>query len=654
MKRHLLVLPTLLALVLAAACGGSDSSTPTAPPSTPPVATTTPTPVPASATPTSTPTVEPTTPTATPTQTPTPTPTPPPTLENLALGVVRVETLVDAGSSLELSGWGSGSIVDETGLILTNYHVLEVHPEAPYDVVGISFTTDPGLAPQRRYFADVVAVDPLLDLAVVKIARDLFGNEVDAETLDLPLVEVGDSSTVKVGDHLNIIGYPAIGAETITFTEGQVSGFLSQEGVDQPRSWIKTDAVFAPGNSGGAAFDTNGRLIGVPTRVTLDTGGSINRVRPVNFASEVVREGRQGEVVVLNPTKQEETPTPIPAGEVSIGNITFGQGATEEGELLDITSEFPTGAQEIHYTFDYAGMRDGYEWLDRWYLDGTVLEEFSSPRDPWDHGESGTLITNISDPAGLQPGTYTLEIYVEGELKNSADVYVGESAPQVEVRNVIFAAGQEDDQPVDISDAFPSGVPEIYAFFDFRGGATAKVFQFKWFRDGQSVYESKEAPWAGGDSGNWWVSIFADNGLRDGKYTVELIFDGDRTATADVVVGDTGQVEAATFTPSAFALDVDADGFPVDVVEVVETPINQLLFFFDFEGMTDGRQWNFVWTRDGELIYDSGEAGWSLGENGTAWVSVFDQNAPLQIGSWTVQVVLEGRVVAQASIDITA
>lgn len=651
MKRHLLVLPTLLVLAVAAACGGSDSATTTTTPS-PTVTATTTTPTPTPATPT--PTARTQTPTPTPTaKTPTPTPTPP-SLEDLALGVVRVETLVKSGSSLNLTGWGSGSIIDESGLILTNYHVIELHAESPYDVVGVAFTTDPGLAPQRRYFADIVAVDPLLDLAVVKIARDLFGNDITSDELDLPVVELGDSSGVKVGDHLNIIGYPAIGAETITFTEGQVSGFLSQEGVDQPRSWIKTDAVFAPGNSGGAAFDEDGRLIGVPTRVTLDTGGSINRVRPVNFASDVVREGRLGEVVVLNPTKQEETPTPVPAGEASIGNITFGQNSTEDGELLDITSEFPTGAKEIYYTFDYAGMQDGYEWLDRWYLDGTELEEFSSPRDPWDHGESGTLITNISDPNGLQPGTYSLEIYVEGELKNTADVYVGESAPQVEVRNVVFAAGQEDDQPVDISDAFPSGTKEIYAFFDFRGGATAKVFQFKWFRDGQSVYESKEAPWSGGDSGNWWVSIFADNVLRDGKYTVELIFDGNRTATADVVVGDTGVVEAATFTPSSFALDVDPEGFPVDVVDTVDTPVNKMLFFFDFEGMTDGRQWKFVWTRDGEVIYDSGESAWSLGETGTAWVSVFDQNAPLADGSWTVQILLEGKVVAQASIDVTA
>ena len=120
--------------------------------------------------------------------------------------------------------------------------------------------------PELRYLAEVRAIDTQLDLAVIQIASDLDGRPIDTEQLNLNYVSVGDSDILELGDLLQILGYPGIGGETITFTEGVVSGFTRERGVEG-RAYVKTDATIAGGNSGGLAANGDGQIIGVPTQV---------------------------------------------------------------------------------------------------------------------------------------------------------------------------------------------------------------------------------------------------------------------------------------------------------------------------------------------------------------------------------------------------
>lgn len=165
------------------------------------------------------------------------------------------------------------------------------------------------------------------------------------------------------------------------------------------------------------------------------------------------------------------------------------------------------------------------------------------------------------------------------------------------------------------------------------------------------MYESKEAPWNGSDEGNWWVSIFSDTVLRDGMYTVDLLFDGVNVSSAKMSVGGTPR-DPAIFTSSVFALDVDDQGTPIDPVTTIDTSVNRILFFFDYRGMVDGREWNFVWTNDGEVIFESDVTAWDIGDEGTAWVSVFDDQAPLAAGHWVVEIFLDGESVTASNIDV--
>lgn len=232
-------------------------------------------------------------PTATSTPRPTPTPTPLPELtseeiESIALASVVVEALVEEEGELVPAWWGSGTVLTPDGLILTNAHVV-----MGADALVISLISRTDRPPIPTYYAEPSEVNNVLDLALVQITTDLDGNSVERTGLRLPRVPRGDSDAVALGEEVHVLGYPGVGGVTVTFTEGAVSGFESEDlGGDQPeRVWIKTDAEIAPGNSGGTAVDERGLLVGIPTFVQVDeTAGRISRLRPVNLVSYLTRQ----------------------------------------------------------------------------------------------------------------------------------------------------------------------------------------------------------------------------------------------------------------------------------------------------------------------------------------------------------------------------
>ena len=168
------------------------------------------------------------------------------------LGPIAEITGADGQTEVRFLGWGSGTIVDSQGFILTNHHVTDVsdlqtqlkdRPDVKIleGKLAVFITTDTDSPPVPTYIADVVADDANVDLAVVKITEDLSGHTVDNASLGLPSVTLGDSSKLKLGQQLHIFGYPAIGGETITYTSGDISGFTYEAGIEG-RAWIKTSA----------------------------------------------------------------------------------------------------------------------------------------------------------------------------------------------------------------------------------------------------------------------------------------------------------------------------------------------------------------------------------------------------------------------------
>jgi S1-C subfamily serine protease len=201
--------------------------------------------------------------------------------------LATVQIIVPVGPRSSSSG--SGSVLTPQGHILTNFHVIgdpdtgELYSRAGEIYVAVN-PPDARSEPDVRYLADVMEVDRNLDLALLKIRGLTSGRPLPAD-LGLTVMPVGDSDTVNIGDQLSIIGFPGLGGATVTLTKGSVSGFLTGEG------WIKTDAEINSGNSGGAAIDANGALVGIPSEANAErteVPGKIGLVRPVNLARPLI------------------------------------------------------------------------------------------------------------------------------------------------------------------------------------------------------------------------------------------------------------------------------------------------------------------------------------------------------------------------------
>ena len=193
------------------------------------------------------------------------------TRENIVKSTVMLLPADDKG---KLEGTlGSGSVISPLGYILTNYHVIgdiESRVIAPYILVRTVQFVD--RAPEPKYIGKVIAADPNLDLAIVRIVSTLDGKPVGA--LNLPFVELGDSNAATLGDPIFVFGFQGTGGETLSFSSGSVGGFTGDDLISSGRQWIKHDAQTGPGNSGGGVYDENGLLIGVHSAGVTDKSSS--------------------------------------------------------------------------------------------------------------------------------------------------------------------------------------------------------------------------------------------------------------------------------------------------------------------------------------------------------------------------------------------
>jgi len=177
--------------------------------------------------------------------------------------VVAVQVTGQSGS-----GEGSGVILDKTGRIVTNNHVVSS--------TGSGSTVEVVLSDGRNYDATVVGTDPSTDLAVIKLTNP---------PKDLVPAVLGDSKAVAVGDPVMAVGNPLGLAGTVTTgivsatdrpttTTAEPTDPSQSSGETVVTNAIQTDAAVNPGNSGGALVDAQGRVIGIPSSIASLSSGS--------------------------------------------------------------------------------------------------------------------------------------------------------------------------------------------------------------------------------------------------------------------------------------------------------------------------------------------------------------------------------------------
>jgi putative serine protease PepD len=222
--------------------------------------------------------------------------------------VVLVIGVDVSGGELVAMAAGSGTIVSDDGAVLTNHHILyDAREGRLHDLFLVGRFRAAGREP------DVMCAGvpghgelrPALDLAIIRCDKDLDGQPFGPE--NWPALPLGDSQGIVPGEQVWVLGYPGAGGGSILVSAGLVSGWTGEEGGTASRAFMRTDAAITGGNSGGAALDRHGRLIGVPTAfrvVSAERGehvtavGKVGLIRPIEAARELLE-------VVLGPANDK-------------------------------------------------------------------------------------------------------------------------------------------------------------------------------------------------------------------------------------------------------------------------------------------------------------------------------------------------------------
>jgi Do/DeqQ family serine protease len=240
---------------------------------------------------------------------------------------------------------GSGVIVDPSGLVVTNNHVIE-----GADQVKIS------LADKREFEAEIVLKDSRTDLAVLRLK---------APREQFSVLELSNSDELLVGDVVLAIGNPFGVGQTVT--HGIVSALArTQVGITDYQFFIQTDAAINPGNSGGALVDLSGKLVGINTAIFSRSGGSqgIGFAIPTNMVRVVVASAKSGGNAVRRPwlgARLQAVTSEIaeslglarPSGAL-VSNVAQGSPAARAGlRLSDLITGIDGQAVEDPNAFDY-------------------------------------------------------------------------------------------------------------------------------------------------------------------------------------------------------------------------------------------------------------------------------------------------------------
>ena len=240
---------------------------------------------------------------------------------------------------------GSGVMVDPSGLVVTNVHVIE-----GADQVKVS------LADKREFEAEIVLKDSRSDLAVLRLkdAHEKF-----------PTLDLANSDELMVGDVVLAIGNPFGVGQTVT--HGIISALArTQVGITDYQFFIQTDAAINPGNSGGALVDMTGKLAGINTAIFSRSGGSqgIGFAIPANMVRVVVASAKSGGKAVMRPwlgaRLQAVTPEiaetlglRLPSGAL-VANVVPGSPAARAGlKLSDLIVAIDGQAVDDPNAFDY-------------------------------------------------------------------------------------------------------------------------------------------------------------------------------------------------------------------------------------------------------------------------------------------------------------
>lgn len=560
----------------------------------------------------------------------------------------------------------SGTLISADGLIITNAHSMLPSRQCDGDTIIVALNVDLGEPPIPKFRAEIAGAEAGLDIALLRITRQLDNRPIASESLPvLPFVEIGDSTTTSIDDNLLIVGYPELGDQTVNVARGTVTALIAEPPAGG-RSWFKTRAELPGTMSGGGAYDTAGRLIGIPTNAPLassagscryisDTNGDklinssdrcvpigdfISAIRPVHLAQSAIRGARLGLNVGL-----ESAPVgpPSPRQAPTISRLFFAPSVVD-GLPASVVGSLPTNTRALYLFFDFANMTSETIYELRVTRDGVPDSIFSLPPLRWGGGERGLWHIGAREQAWAN-GAYEFTLLVDGASVGIQQIVIG-GAPEARSRfsNIVFGTLDGQSRLVGNGSIVPIGLiaSARFLYANMRAGSPWSAI---WYFEGAEVARTTDA-WTDDDFGSKSISLAPQGGLLPGQYRLELYIEGALSATSDfVVAGAPGAPLPLIFENLRFTAAADpqaarqapaAGGFP--------GVVPSLYVLFDWQRIAAGTPWTLRWLVDDQAFFQVSSP-WQTVETGSEF-TVSLANPP--DGKYTIQLLINNLKLAEA------
>ncbi len=606
--------------------------------------------------------------------------TPPNPLERAEQATIFLSQTYDINGEQVFSCIGSGTLVSATGLILTNARLATANGPCQGERIIVSLPARPQDPPVPTYLAEIVQVEPRLDLATLQISSSLSGTPVDTSTLNLPFVRVGDPFPLEPGNTINIVGYENAGNSSVTSASSQITS-ITAEATGGETAWFRVETELSGTLSGGGAYDSTGALIGIPNSAPagdgsepgatclsvqdtnndslitnadacIPIGANISAVRPVSLALPLIEAGRNN-FTLIDRAGLEAVPV---ADAPTISRILFSTGVTNGGIPTQLVDTFPANAPGLYIWFDYNNMREGMLYEIQTTRNGETVPELSLGPLSWTGARNGTWYVGTVDE-GLEQGTYDVSILVNGETVASRSLNSGsDTEPAPQFSNLVFGTPDAATGGLGTSGILlPAELPQIIAQFDYAGMVAEQSWTEVWYLDGTEVSRNARM-WDAGAEGTRTVEATNLDGLPLGRYRLELFIGERLAATGDVwLAGSRGPGGlSAIFANARIANEIGRDGQPDGQTGTVLPIGSQSIYlFFDWDLMPAQTTWTYRWFLDGRLVASRTQE-WDVGGVGANYYLGLTSSNSLPEGSYAVEVLVENQPKFSETVSIGA
>lgn len=561
-------------------------------------------------------------------------------LDRIKRATVFIYQTESLGNDLVVKCVNTGTLVSATGLIVTNAHSILPSRNCDGDSLLVAVNVDLSEPPIPKYRAEIANADEGLDIAILRIARELDGRLIAEGALPaLPFVEVGDSEDIAIDENVAVAGYLDLGNQAVAIRPGTVTAFIA-EPRGGSRAWLKTRAEIPGTMSGGGAYNLDGQLIGIPTNAPLGifgadsncrfiedtnqdgvinshdscvpTGDFISTIRPIRLAQSLIRAAAL-DLEVDMVTVPEEGPDPIDPPAFS---RLFFSPSVIKGLPSTVVGSMPANTNSLYLFFDYANMSPETVYELRVTRDGIPDATFSLPPVRWSGGERGLWYIGSRD----QPwpnGTYEFTLLVNGLAEGSQQIVIGGGADRSPAfSNIVFGLLDLQGNLLGNGTILPVGsIAEArFVFANMENGISWTVI---WYFNQGEVARSEEL-WSFGEHGSNVVNLRPRDGLLPGSYRLELYVQGALSATSDFIVA--GRPEGplpAIFTRARYSsAPTAADAPGASATATFPDSIPALFAWFDWQQIAPGTLWTVRWLVDEQPFFEATYP-WVTVETGT-------------------------------------